>query len=399
MGRPKKPKYEYVQQLGQFRKRVLNEDGKYVAVYGKTPDELEEKIYEFKRAVQFGVSIKSNPLVSDYAQKWMDLHAPSLTFGSAVDYQSIIKNHIIKPLGSKHMKEIKPDDIKYAMGLVSDKSESVHNKTYMLLKQIFTSAEENGIIEHTPCKVMHNGGKEPKGREALTNEQVKVLLDSLKGTKAYVFCMIAVFSGLRREEILGLQWDCVYLDETPRIIVKRALRFEHNQPVISEKLKSKAAKRTIPIPTQLSECLKEQKAISRSEYVITNTSDGPMSGTQYRNLWHAVVCRMAKERTYTEYRSGGIKEVRTISPKLGEKAKCRKHCYTIDFEVTPHILRHTYITNLLLAGVDVKTVQYLAGHEKAKITLDIYAHLTYNQPGDLARKVNGALENLYNPGC
>ena len=62
--------------------------------------------------------------------------------------------------------------------------------------------------------------------------------------------------------------------------------------------------------------------------------------------------------------------------------------YTIDFEVTPHILRHTYITHLLLASVDIKTVQYLAGHEHSKITLDIYAHLTYNRPEEILRKVN-----------
>ena len=62
----------------------------------------------------------------------------------------------------------------------------------------------------------------------------------------------------------------------------------------------------------------------------------------------------------------------------------------MDFHVTPHQLRHTYITNLLLAGVDVKTVQYLAGHERAKITLDIYAHLTYNRPEDLIEKVKKA---------
>ena len=67
-----------------------------------------------------------------------------------------------------------------------------------------------------------------------------------------------------------------------------------------------------------------------------------------------------------------------------------KVVYSLDFHVTPHQLRHTYITNLLLAGVDVKTVQYLAGHEHAKISLDIYAHLTYKRPEDLADKVNRA---------
>lgn len=43
-----------------------------------------------------------------------------------------------------------------------------------------------------------------------------------------------VYSGLRREEILALQWDCVDLGDTPHIEVKRALRFEHNRPVVSD---------------------------------------------------------------------------------------------------------------------------------------------------------------------
>lgn len=48
---------------------------------------------------------------------------------------------------------------------------------------------------------------------------------------------------------------------------------------------------------------------------------------------------------------------------------------------------------MILTGVDVKTVQALAGHEHAEITLDIYAHLTYNQPKDLISKVNQAFAN------
>ena len=79
-----------------------------------------------------------------------------------------------------------------------------------------------------------------------------------------------------------------------------------------------------------------------------------------------------------------------METNLGAKAKNSNLTYTIDFDVTPHILRHTYITNLLLAGVDIKTVQYLAGHERAKITLDIYAHLTYNRPEEILEKVNAA---------
>lgn len=52
--------------------------------------------------------------------------------------------------------------------------------------------------------------------------------------------------------------------------------------------------------------------------------------------------------------------------------------------MTPHQLRHTYITNLIAASVDPKTVQYLAGHESSKITMDIYAKVKYNKPQELA---------------
>lgn len=65
--------------------------------------------------------------------------------------------------------------------------------------------------------------------------------------------------------------------------------------------------------------------------------------------------------------------------------------YTLDFDVTPHLLRHTYITNLLYAGVDPKTVQYLAGHENSKTTMDIYARVKYNKPEELFEVVNDAL--------
>lgn len=63
---------------------------------------------------------------------------------------------------------------------------------------------------------------------------------------------------------------------------------------------------------------------------------------------------------------------------------------SLDFEVTPHQLRHTYITNLIHSSVDPKTVQYLAGHESSKITMDIYAKVKYNRPDELVRTMGGA---------
>ena len=67
-----------------------------------------------------------------------------------------------------------------------------------------------------------------------------------------------------------------------------------------------------------------------------------------------------------------------------------KEIASLDFQVTPHQLRHTYITNLIYASVDPKTVQYLAGHENSRITMDIYAKVKYNKPEQLSAVVNTA---------
>ena len=60
--------------------------------------------------------------------------------------------------------------------------------------------------------------------------------------------------------------------------------------------------------------------------------------------------------------------------------------------MTPHMLRHTYITNLIYAGVDPKTVQYLAGHENSKITMDIYAKVKYNRPEEVVLPLETVFE-------
>lgn len=80
-----------------------------------------------------------------------------------------------------------------------------------------------------------------------------------------------------------------------------------------------------------------------------------------------------------------------MKPALGQKAAHNGNVvYSLDFEVTPHQLRHTYITNLIHASVDPKTVQYLAGHENSKTTMDIYAKVKYNKPEELSSVVNAA---------
>lgn len=389
------PQYGTVMKRGvlYYRTRIKDANGKLVAIYAKTPEELYNKETLALEQIENATFHRKTPTVAEYCEKWLLMQSVHVRATTLTDYTSKVRRHIIAELGDKRMGEVSLDDIQLALVPVSKKSASVYKSVVILYKSIFRAAMESRIIDHNPTIYLttKGGGVPQEDRQALTDEQVERLLDAIRDLPPYVFVMIGLYAGLRREEILALQWDCVFLDEdTPYLSVRRAWRTEHNRPVISTVLKTPAAKRDIPIPKCLVDCLRETKENSISDYVIADSKGEPLAASQFQRVWQYVVARSTKPRNYYKYVNGqSIKY--TVTPTLGMTQKNQpKIRYTLDFDVTPHQLRHTYITNLLYAGVDPKTVQYLAGHENSKTTMDIYAKVKYNKPEELFGVVNGA---------
>ena len=389
------PQYGTVMKRGvlYYRTRIKDANGKLVAIYAKTPEELYNKETLALEQIENATFHRKTPTVAEYCEKWLLMQSVHVRATTLTDYTSKVRRHIIAELGDKRMGEVSLDDIQLALVPVSKKSASVYKSVVILYKSIFRAAMESRIIDHNPTIYLttKGGGVPQEDRQALTDEQVERLLDAIRDLPPYVFVMIGLYAGLRREEILALKWDCVFLDEdTPYLSVRRAWRTEHNRPVVSTVLKTPAAKRDIPIPKCLVDCLREAKENSISDYVIADSKGEPLAASQFQRVWQYVVVRSTKPRNYYKYVNGqSIKY--TVTPTLGMTQKNQpKIRYTLDFDVTPHQLRHTYITNLLYAGVDPKTVQYLAGHENSKTTMDIYAKVKYNKPEELFGVVNGA---------
>ena len=356
------PQYTSVERKGiqYYRTRILDADGKQVSLYATTCEELYEKQLAARRQVQEILFHRQHPTVAEYCEKWLVMQSAKVSAATLKGYASNMRNYVIKPMGDMYMEEVTADDIRLALVPLSKKSEGLYNKVNMLIKCVFYSAERSQLIEDNPCAgISGKGGKPAQKKEALSDEQVAVLLETIKGLPPYLFVMIGLYAGLRREEALGLQWDCVFLDDpTPYLSVRRAWRAEHNRPVVSTILKTKAARRDIPIPKCLADCLRDAKAVSKSDFVIADGKGQPLSYSQFKRVWQYIVVRSTKERTYYKYVNGqSIKY--TVKPTLGTSQKNNPRIvYTLDFEVTPHQLRHTYITNLIYAGVDPKTVQY-----------------------------------------
>ena len=377
-----------------FRTRIPDADGKRFDIYGRTEEELREKLTEARREIREARFRQDNPTVEEYCEKWLQMQSAHVTKQTLAGYTGAVRNYIIKPLGDMYMADVTSDDIKLAMVPVSKLACSTYNTVNMLFKSIFYSAEYSNLLEYNPSKNINaRGGKPSKERIPLTDSQVETLLDTIKGLPPYLFVMIGLYAGLRREEILALKWDCVFLDEeVPYISVRRAWRREHNRPVISETLKTRAAKRDVPIPKKLADCLRDEREKTISEYVIADSKGEPLADTQFVRLWNYIKVRSTHERKLYKY-VNGQKVVKIMKPKVGERCVNRPDLiYRIDFYVSPHVLRHTYITNLIHAGVDPKTVQYLAGHENSKTTMDIYAKVKYNRPEELRDTVNEALK-------
>lgn len=389
------PRYSTVEINGHsyYRTVITDEEDNRISLYGKTREELYDKEMAALEQIDNASFRRKSPTVAEYCEKWLLLQSAHVRATTLIDYTSKVRRHIIAELGDRHIADVSLDDIQVALVPVSKKSESVYKSVVVLYKSIFRAAKESHVIEDNPTVHLtaKGGGIPQTDKIPLTDEQVERLLAAIKGLPPYVFVMLGLYAGLRREEILALQWDSVYLDtNAPYLTVRRAWHTEHNRPVILMELKTKAAERNIPLPVCLAECLREAKVASTSEYVVANRDGEPLSYTQFKRLWQYIVTRTTKERSYYRYENG--KRVKhTVKPVLGEKAAHNgKVVYSLDFEVTPHQLRHTYITNLIHASVDPKTVQYLAGHESSKITMDIYAKVKYNRPEDVVKTMGGA---------
>lgn len=354
-----------------LKKKIKDERGVYIAVYAKGPEELEHKVAERTAEIERRKQLAENPLVWQYAQAWYKLYTPRLSDSRKSDYAIAINRHICPIIGARHMLDVTPGDIADVMLACADLSRSSQDKIVCALKKIFAAGEKTGVVRVNPCVDLRAGGKRAAEKEALSRQQMQTLEDAVAGTRIYPFVMIGLYAGLRREEILGLQWDCVHLDgAAPYISVRRALRWVHNQPVVSGELKSAAARRDVPIPPTLVGCLADLQRTATGDYVISSSDGQPWSMTAYRNAWRYITRRQTGTAKRTEHGEAVLRE-----KKLGETVRNSKVQITIDFDVTPHILRHTYITSLILSGANVKVVQYLAGHSKAEITLNIYSHL------------------------
>lgn len=375
-------KYEY------YRKRISSEDGtRHATIYGKTKAERDAKVDAQKAAWAREADAVDSPYVWQYAAQWFAVASASMSEDRKASVRREINQNILPVIGTKKLADVTADDLKAVMAGRAQLARATQEKTRQVLRRIFADAEEAGKIARDPARRLKTAGGRPTApKDALTEKQQQVLLDTVADLPVKLFIYLALYAGLRREEICALRWDCVDLDgPAPSIRVRRACRWiANNKPEVSDVLKSSAAWRDIPIPPVLVKELRAAQGASGSPWVIHNTKGEPWSYATLRSAWDSVKARSAgpARRRRKDPATGEMVPV-LEEKRLGDRVRNHAASVTIDFPVTPHILRHTYVTRLILGGMDLKRVQYLAGHADAKITLEIYTSLMGHRPEDL----------------
>lgn len=383
--KPARPEYTWNESRECWEKNVRRADGTYTKLraYGRgSLPELKRMIREFENQQAELAYIESRVTVEKVARQWMSHATAELSYNGRATIKNAVENHIIPELGEIDMDKLRPRDIDRLMDTLTGLSQSLRSKVLITARRICAYAVENRLAITDPTVGKKAGGVPAAEKEALTPEQQRILVDAVRGTRAYLFVMLCLYAGLRREEALGLAWSDVHLDGAyPYIDVTHAVHFEGTRGVRTETLKTASARRRIPIPGILSDAL---RASERPYELVVAAADGSVcSSSAFRRLWGIITSRS---------REAGEPLYQRITQSNG-------HPWTgsiprpIDFPVHPHQLRHTYISELCAhsaeTGLDLKTIQQLAGHSDPTITMRIYAHVMAGRDADTAAKIAG----------
>lgn len=330
----KKKKYKYATAT------LRMPDGTRKYVRAKTKEELEEKIQAMKTELRYGVDIGDTTTVEELGRTWMQVvKAPRVTENSLTNTDRLLRNYIYPVIGKLAVRDVRAVHIYAIMADAADRSRGTQATILQILRAIFSFALDNNLILRSPVpsKVDLAGDTEPEV-EALTPEQEQQLLNAAEGTRMYTPAFIILRTGLRRSELCGLMWSDVDLEARVLHVRRHVVSsLKDGKPDLVPGSKTKSGVRTVPMPDDLVRFLRDLKRDSSGLYVFTNTLGGIYSNSALTQAWDTVSKKLP------------------FCPKL-------------------HQLRHTYVTHLFEAGLDIKQIQYLVGHADAETTLHTYTH-------------------------
>lgn len=338
---------------------------------GKTQKEVREKLQAAAVSLNTGTYTEPSRLT---VGGWLDIWAREYLGGvkpSTADiYTRHIKNHIKPALGAVKLAELHPHMVQGFINGLNGLSVGTVRLSCRVLHAALEKAVDLDYIPKNPASKCTLPKVERAEIVPLDDEQAAALLNAAKESEMEHIITVALFTGLRLSEILGLTWDAVDFKRGTITVNKQLSRstFRENGPFSSPK-SGKA--RTITAAASAMASLKRQK-VRQAEMRL---KAGPVWNSPYNLVFT------------TE--GGGIyghSRVKYYFPGILAAAGLEG--------VRFHDLRHTYAVNAIRAGDDIKTIQCNLGHATAAFTLDRYGHFTETMKQDSAARMEGFIKGV-----
>lgn len=338
----------------------------------KTKKEAEQACNELIHLLNRGIHVdESKQTVSEFFDYWLEIHVvPNLRKRTADQYIRSIDNYIKKELGNFQLKNLRITTIQRFIKTLQEQGLSSYTirTTYLILKTALTHAVKWELITKNPMENMSAPKIQKTSRGTWTFEQVNEFLNATKNRHPHYHMafLLAVYTGMRKAEILGLQWKHVDF-KNKRISIEQTQLNLTGKGYEFDGVKSHAAKRSISIDDFLIQELRKHK----KRQMETKLQLGP----EFTDLDLVI---STHKGTPMNQRSVS-KDFYIVRDQLGLP------------KIRFHDLRHTHATLLLQLGENVKVISERLGHSSVNITLEVYAHAMPDMQKSAADNFSSAL--------
>ena len=342
-------------------------------VLAKTKRECREKLKQLRETVTGSRTEKVRPEMpfGEWLDFWYQNYVkPQIRPTTQANYEAKIYQHIIPELGKIPLNQLAQKDLQqfYARMKMGGRlirteqfgkglSDSMVRGLHAACRSALEKAVQEELIRTNPavgCKLPPKRGRE---MQVLGREELQRFLIQAQAEGYYELFLLDLCTGLRRGELLALQWDDLDFKTGTLTVNKQVYEVKGRLQVSVPK--TRASIRRLVLPPGVVEVLRQYRETVDSRWIFPSPvkEDTPMTPGAVRRRLQIIL----------------------------ERAGCKK--------IRFHDLRHTFATLSLESGMDVKTLSAMLGHVSAATTLDIYTHVTGDMQTEAAAKIDRGLGN------
>jgi integrase len=355
---------------GRWEARIRLPGGQRKHLYGDTRAEAVKQLQAFQQRLEHGTPVVADKLtVSQYLHDWLDgCRPPALEYQTWRVYEIYIRVHISSALGSMKLTQLSPQQLQkfYTDKLASGKSSTYVRHIHACIHRALEDALRFGLVQRNVANLVKAPPMRKRPMAVYTPEQVRTFLSITRGERLEALYVLALSTGMRLGEMLGLKWHDVDL-EGGLVQVQTTLKLSvHGGREVGKPKTAGSQRKVMLTPTaiaalrahrvrQLEEHLQAGETWQDTGLVFTNTIGNALDPTNVYKYQYKPLLKHA-----------GLPMIRL------------------------HDLRHTAATLLLLSGIHPKVVSEMLGHSSINITLNLYSHVL----PDMQASATSAMERL-----